>query len=189
MGKIAVDSNRARARAHGVAATLTQAEWAKTLDDFGWLCAYCRTEPAVVLEHFVPVVLTGGTTVGNCLPACRRCNARKHTQHPRAALAPETFARLESYLAARATGQDAGGRPAQATVGRTRNTLLLAADLVEDLRDAVVYLAGPPERLTLAALAEHALRRELDRLRAKHTGGKPFPRRDADLKGGRPIGS
>lgn len=79
--------------------------------------------------------------------------------------------------------------PATKSAAKVRTTFILPEDLSEELRDAVVYLAGPPERMTLAALAEHALRRELERLRAKHRGGKPFPRRDADLKGGRPIGS
>jgi hypothetical protein len=29
--------------------------------------------------------------------------------------------------------------------------------------------------------------KELERLKAEHNGGKPFPKRDEDLKGGRPI--
>ncbi len=80
-------------------------------------------------------------------------------------------------------------QPATKSAAKVRTTFILPEDLSEELRDAVVYLAGPPERMTLAALAEHALRHELERLRSKHRGGKPFPRRDADLKGGRPIGS
>jgi len=51
----------------------------------------------------------------------------------------------------------------------------------------VVFLAGPPARLTLAGLAETALRRELERLKKTHNGGKAFPRREAELRGGRPV--
>jgi len=54
---------------------------------------------------------------------------------------------------------------------------------------AVVALSGPPVRLTLAVMAEGALRRELDRLKKAHHKGKTFPTREEPLKGGRPIGS
>jgi len=72
---------------------------------------------------------------------------------------------------------------------KVRATFHLPEDLVEEARDAVVHLSGPPVRLTLAALAEDALRRELARLRRKHNDGEPWPKRDGNLKGGRPIGS
>ncbi len=99
--------------------------------------------------------------------------------------APKTTQPAPATPSAAKTTQPA---PATPSAAKVRTTFILPEDLSEELRDAVVYLAGPPERMTLAALAEHALRRELERLRAKHRGGKPFPRRDADLKGGRPIG-
>lgn len=72
---------------------------------------------------------------------------------------------------------------------KVRATFHLPADLVDECRNAVVWLAGPQERLTMARLAENALRSELDRLRRKHTKGKPFPERTEELRGGRPIGS
>lgn len=72
---------------------------------------------------------------------------------------------------------------------KVRATFHLPANLVNECRNAVVWLAGPQERLTMARLAENALRRELDRLRKKHTKGKPFPERTEELRGGRPIGS
>ena len=73
--------------------------------------------------------------------------------------------------------------------GKIRATFHLPEDLFEECRDAVVHLSGPPVRLTLAALAENALRRELARLKKAHNRGKVFPKRKGDLKGGRPIGS
>lgn len=72
---------------------------------------------------------------------------------------------------------------------KVRATFHLPADLVDECRNAAVWLAGPPERLTMARLAEDALRRELDRLRQQHTKGKPFPLRSSELRGGRPIGN
>jgi hypothetical protein len=70
---------------------------------------------------------------------------------------------------------------------KLRATFHLPEALFEEARDAVVQLSGPPVRLTLAGLAETALRRELDRLKKLHNGGKDFPRRKGELKGGRPI--
>ena len=70
---------------------------------------------------------------------------------------------------------------------RVRATLYVSLDVLDEARDAAVHLAGYPARLTLAALAENALRAELQRLKERYNGGKDFPRRDEDLKGGRPI--
>ena len=70
---------------------------------------------------------------------------------------------------------------------KVKATYVLPPELVDEARDAAVALAGPPLRLTLAALVEGALRRELARLRTEHHHGKPFPRHGAPLVGGRPI--
>jgi len=60
-------------------------------------------------------------------------------------------------------------------------------DVLEQARDAAVHLAGFPARLTLTKLAENALRAELQRLKVLYNAGEDFPRRDEDLRGGRPI--
>ena len=70
---------------------------------------------------------------------------------------------------------------------KVRATLYLPLDVLDEARDAAVHLAGNPARLTLTALAEQALRAELQRLKDRYNGGMDFPRRQADLKGGRPI--
>lgn len=76
-----------------------------------------------------------------------------------------------------------------APVPKVRATFHIPADLLSDLRDAVVALSGPPDRLTLASLAERALRVELERLQRERNKGRPFPPRSGELRGGRPIGS
>lgn len=73
--------------------------------------------------------------------------------------------------------------------GKVRATFHLSPELFEAARDAVVALSGPPHRLTLAELAENAIRRELERLQAEHNKGKVFPKRVIPLRGGRPIDS
>ena len=70
---------------------------------------------------------------------------------------------------------------------KVRATFHVSAELLEEARNAVVYLAGPPTRLTLADLAETALKKELERLKKAHNSGKEFPARNGELKGGRPI--
>jgi hypothetical protein len=70
---------------------------------------------------------------------------------------------------------------------KVRATFYVAADVLEEARDTAIYLAGYPVRLTLTELVDRALRAELQRLRDQHHAGQPFPRRAAELKGGRPI--
>ena len=70
---------------------------------------------------------------------------------------------------------------------KVRATLYLSAEVLNEARNAAVYLAGYPARLTLTKLAEDALRRELDRLKIQYNGGQDFPDRSEDLRGGRPI--
>jgi hypothetical protein len=70
---------------------------------------------------------------------------------------------------------------------RVRATLYISADVLEEARNAAVHLAGNPLRMTLAKLADSALRAELDRLKREFNDGKDFPQREDDLRGGRPI--
>ena len=73
---------------------------------------------------------------------------------------------------------------------KVRATFNLPRDLLEEARDTVVALSGPPHRLTLAKLAEIALRTELDRLRGERVGRgrhQAFPARTERVRSGRPI--
>lgn len=83
-------------------ATLTIAQWMHILDRFHWRCAYCEDGPYEALEHVVPLVLGGGTTADNCVPACRMCNSLKASRHPASIL--KTAAGLQRvYQASTAT--------------------------------------------------------------------------------------
>ena len=70
---------------------------------------------------------------------------------------------------------------------KVRATLYISTDVLDEARNAAVHLAGFPARLTLAKLADNALRAELHRLKMQYNHGQSFPPRDADLQGGRPI--
>jgi hypothetical protein len=65
--------------------------------------------------------------------------------------------------------------------------LYLSAEVLDEARNAAVYLAGYPARLTLAKLADNALRNELHVLKQRYNGGRDFPNRSEELRGGRPI--
>lgn len=70
---------------------------------------------------------------------------------------------------------------------KVRATLYVSPKLLDEARNAAVYLAGFPARLTLTKLVESAIRTELERLKQQYNGGSDFPPRDEDLRGGRPI--
>ncbi|HEY8811868.1 MAG TPA: hypothetical protein VIO86_05170 [Candidatus Dormibacteraeota bacterium] len=74
---------------------------------------------------------------------------------------------------------------------KVRATFHLPEDLMNEARNTVVALSGPPYRLTLARLAENAIRSELERLKDLREGrqrGRDFPQRTDDVRTGRPIG-
>ena len=73
------------------------------------------------------------------------------------------------------------------TETKVRATLYLSAEVLDEARNAAVYLAGYPARLTLTSLIDNAVRAELQRLKDRYLDGKDFPNRQAELKGGRPI--
>lgn len=81
----------------------------------------------------------------------------------------------------------ASARKATASA-KAHATFHLSVEIVDEARDAVSALAGPPLHLTLAELVDRALRAELGRLRKQHNGGEPFPKRRAPIRSGRPIG-
>ncbi len=81
---------------------------------------------------------------------------------------------------------------AAAPTGRPRKiraTFHLTEETFDAVRDCVVALSGPPHRLTLSGFAEDAFRVKLEALQKTANEGKPFPKRDGELRGGRPIGS
>ena len=80
----------------------------------------------------------------------------------------------------------------QRSAAKVRATFQVPAELLNEARNAVVALSGPPHRMTLAKLVEGALRNELERLRDLRSGrerGREFPQRDDEVRSGRPIGS
>ncbi|NSW54243.1 MAG: HNH endonuclease [Anaerolineae bacterium] len=100
-----VQAQNARAAAAGLPADLTLEAWLQTVADFNGLCAYCQARPFEHLEHFIPIDAGGGTTIGNVVPACGRCNWSKGSDDPDqpqpALFASDPRERVRTYLAAR----------------------------------------------------------------------------------------
>ena len=70
---------------------------------------------------------------------------------------------------------------------KVRATYYLTADVANRARNAATALMGPPAFETLAAIVERGVAAEVRRLERAHNGGKPFPERSAELKGGRRL--
>jgi hypothetical protein len=81
-------------------------------------------------------------------------------------------------LAPGGTDQETEKRP---KVKKERLTVHLSVDLIERVKNAVYWTPG----LTLAGLAEDALREAVDQL--EQARGEPFPPRQRELTGGRPL--
>ena len=54
---------------------------ALTLDAYQWKCAYCQEKPFEVMHHHIPLH-EGGSTLSNCLPACRPCCSPRKKKPP-----------------------------------------------------------------------------------------------------------
>ena len=55
---------------------------------------------------------------------------------------------------------------------KRKASFLIPEELYQEARDAVAFLGGPPHYLTLAQLAEDALRDKLDELKSSTTKGR-----------------
>ena len=96
-----------------------------------------------------------------------------------------TFLALVLTMATLCGNMPSKQKPAGEAGRRIRHTVFVNAAIFERCRNAAACLAGSPEFLSLAALLDNALEREVTRLERKHNGGKPFALRPVALRGGR----
>jgi len=106
---------RRRARKLEAAGSFTVAEWRALVEVWGGRCAYCGERAPLEVDHRVPLARGGNNSIDNILPACGRCNRRKHAMSER-----EFRARLaaEKAMRDRATGL---GEPTSGTEPHTDN--------------------------------------------------------------------
>ena len=59
----------------------TKAEWEAKVKQYNYRCFYCGLKMnRLSKDHIIPVAHGGTDTIDNIVPACMRCNQRKHTQ-------------------------------------------------------------------------------------------------------------
>ena len=58
----------------------TTAEWLALRAEYGERCAYCAETGELHADHRTPIARGGSNEISNILPACGRCNRRKHTK-------------------------------------------------------------------------------------------------------------
>ncbi|MHB8631305.1 MAG: HNH endonuclease signature motif containing protein [Candidatus Limnocylindria bacterium] len=56
----------------------TPGEWIDLVLQYHGCCTYCGTAATLEPDHRVALSRGGSNRIDNILPACRRCNARKH---------------------------------------------------------------------------------------------------------------
>lgn len=59
--------------------TMSKADWARVLQEFGSMCIFCGSEGTaenrgIVPDHLIPVTQFGELVLGNTVPACQTCN-------------------------------------------------------------------------------------------------------------------
>jgi hypothetical protein len=91
-------------------------------------------------------------------------------------------ARSEQSLSERARGDQAEPKKVDGQK-REKLTVHLSHDLIERVKNAAYW--NP--RLTIASIAELGVKYAIEQVEKEHGG--PYPPREAELKGGRPIGS
>src|SRR3990167_830078 len=87
----AVNEQRRRARkAQAPINDLTAEQWNEILLAYNYICVYCPDDCKeceththnLTQDHITPVVKGGSYTVQNIVPACQRCNVKKHDGPP-----------------------------------------------------------------------------------------------------------
>lgn len=122
-------------------------QWQAVVDAFGRACAYCGAEGELVMDHVVPInrQALGEHRLGNLVPSCRACNARKAERDFREFLAddPIRIEAIEAHMTSQ--GYEPIGDHAQ-----LRAIIELAHQDVRNLADRYVaiintVLTGKPD--------------------------------------------
>jgi hypothetical protein len=71
-------SQKHRALRRGADGAFTPTEWKDLVRAYDGRCAYCRELARLEPDHRIALSRGGSNHIENILPACHRCNARKH---------------------------------------------------------------------------------------------------------------
>lgn len=112
-------------------------DWQGTVESFGNRCAYCGSREALSMDHVVPLNKTalGLHCLGNLVPACRSCNAKKSARDFREFLSGDAgkIAAIEAHM------EKHGYTPAQDAMA-LRKVIDLAHQDVRAMADRYVII-------------------------------------------------
>lgn len=81
--KVVAFQERRRAKKAATRNDFTAEQWLELLEVFDHRCAYChKKSDSLEMEHVTPISKGGPHTVSNIVPACIRCNRKKHAGPP-----------------------------------------------------------------------------------------------------------
>lgn len=118
---------RHRAKKHDVASSLTTAEATAVLVDHSHTCAYCP-QPAITLDHVMPLAEGGPNVPANVVPVCRHCKFVKRNRsvvwlHEQGILESKSYMALIAKLLSRHGAAE------------LRSVLRQAVGLIEEVSD------------------------------------------------------
>jgi 5-methylcytosine-specific restriction endonuclease McrA len=76
--KVAIQSEKRRARLLRAEGTFTSDEWNIIKKAYNFTCAYCGEEKKLSMDHVIPLSKGGKHAMCNIVPSCISCNSRKH---------------------------------------------------------------------------------------------------------------
>lgn len=69
-----------RRRVRGAGPVIPVSAWRELLAQYDHCCGYCGERVTLEADHRIPIARGGPHTIENLIPACVRCNRRKHTK-------------------------------------------------------------------------------------------------------------
>jgi len=72
--------HRHRSRQRGADGHFTAREWLDLVQRYGGVCGYCGGPGPLQADHRVPLTRGGTNFIENIIPACAKCNQRKHAE-------------------------------------------------------------------------------------------------------------
>lgn len=80
----------------------SEADWRRQIEAFGNRCAYCGADGELLMDHVIPInkQALGEHRIGNLVPSCQPCNAKKGARDFREFLshAPNRIAAIETHM-------------------------------------------------------------------------------------------
>jgi hypothetical protein len=130
------------------------------------------------------LALAGGGQVRAPLPSASAVEEQGASAKRRIVPARQT----PSETPVKEVSEKPGVGPSPVSSRKQKVNARLPGALLEEVRDCVVALSGPPHGMTMDQFAEEAYRRELERLKRSHAEGATFTRRRYNPRPGRRVG-